>query len=269
MVASSALALPNKAVLFRRPSAPAYDPAAQALFAVLSTQPSDTIKAAINTAIVDLKTINAWDDYDRLWPFGAMPTSADSLIDWKNPSGLPLVIVNSPVFTAYSDWQGDASSARLRTQYTPSTDAVKFTANDASISLWSLTDATVSTIELGNVTSSPRAEMSVKWADGNSYAAVNSPTEVFIAVADSLGFYIGQRRASNDLRLFKNGVQIATSAIASAGLPTQEQWVCASNSGYYSNKKLALVAWGASQAGREAAIYNIFLTLFQATGAVP
>jgi hypothetical protein len=245
-----------------------------ALLAALTGNYSKALKHEWDTAIGALKAVEAWQDFDILYPIGAIPgtaseNAADSRLNWKNPGTFTAIGVNLPTHGS-GYWQGDGSSSRLRTQYTPSINGVKFTQNDAAIWAWSLTDSAQTAYDLGNASVAPATSLNFKNASNNQQSIINrSAGSLTGAVADGLGMIGVQCRGSTDNRNWKNGSQIgSTGTGTTTGVPTQEQWICGSNSTMFSSRRIALASWGASQSGREASLYTIFQTLFTAAGTI-
>jgi hypothetical protein len=245
-----------------------------ALLAAITGVYQNSLKQAWDDAIGALKTSGAWDDFDILYPIGAIPgTSAanatDSRLNWKNPSAFGLVAVNSMTHGS-GYWQGDGSSARLRTQWTPATHGVAFQQNDASMWCWSLTDSIQNAYDIGNATITPITLMNIRDASSNIGTFVNRVTnKLSTAVAASTGMIGVQCRGATDNRNWRNGSQVgSTGTEATTGIPTQEAWVCGANGNQFGARRLSLAAWGASQEGREASIYSTLQTLFTAAGTI-
>jgi hypothetical protein len=245
------------------------------LIAAMTGSYSKALKQAWDDAIGALKTSGAWTDFDILYPIGAIPgtsseNAADSRLNWKNPAAYTLLAVNSPTH-GNGYWQGDGSSARLRTQYTPSSNAVEYLQDDMSLWFWSLTDSAVTAGDCGNSNVFPLARLITRNASDQAQLYTNDESALFrVSMTDSLGLYAIQRRAVDDKRLWKNGSQfdVTYTTHASTGLPTQEFWVCGANSNGFSSKRCAMFAAGASQATREASTYTTIQTLFTAAGTI-
>lgn len=244
-----------------------YDTDARALFAAINSTPTPERKAQINTLIVALKAAGVWTLLDILYVHAAADSQAARL-NWKNPATFTAVPVSSPTFVADRGYTGDGAAARLRTQYTPSTNAVLLTQNNASAWVWSLTDSQSVSRELGNG-SSPQIAVSTRNASNlATFLANENGVGSTVANTDSRGFFGTQRVGANSKLGWKNGVAILPStAVASSGLPTQEQWICGANSASFSSKQIAAAAWGASLDTREAAFYSAMLTYMQSVGA--
>ena len=209
-----------------------------------------------------------------LYPKGAIPGTdaaniADGYLNWKAPgSAFTLIPVNSPT-NGNGYWQGDGSSSRLRTQYTPSVNGVKLIQDSASALVWSLTEGNSNSVDVGNSSVTPNIWMVLRSAGNTTQFKINDNTVSSVGSSSAVGMFMAQRRGASDKRAFVNGSQVGgVSAIASTGLPTSEQWVLGGNSVSFSARKFCFAAWGASQAGREAAIYATWQACFTAAGTI-
>jgi hypothetical protein len=245
-----------------------YFTASQNIFNAFTTPPVTARKTIINSTVSGLKSDGIWSLLDTLYVMAAADSQAAS-INWVAPASFTLIAVNSPAFTADSGFTGNGTSSRLRTQYTPSVNGVNYVQDSASAWVWSLTNAASSVNDIGSGTA-PRALIITRNASDQLVGDINNAVCAAQSAANtnSIGFFGIQRRASNDRRLWANGVQQGTSAQVSTGVASQEQWVCGANSTSFSAKKQAVAAWGASLSGLESAFYNRLLTYMQAVGAV-
>lgn len=242
-----------------------YDPASSAIFAAFSAPASGERKVHIDTFVRALKAAGIWDDLDVLH----VPAAADSQaarINWKAPGTFTAAAVNAPIFVADRGYSGDGSSARLNTAWTPSTNGVKYTLNDASMALWSRTPGAAAAMDVG-YNALPAAGIFCRSAANQMVSYINSGTTTVAANTDGSGFFMSQRRAANDVRLFRNGSQIGSSTSASTGLPAQPFWLCGANPNQISTRQESLTAFGASLVGKEAAFYAAALAYMQAVGA--
>lgn len=245
-----------------------YSVEAKTLFAAMTTPPLAARKRQIDTLIRALKAAGVWTLLDVLYVLAAADSQAARL-NWKNPGTFDAVAVSSPVFAADRGYTGDGSTARLRTQYTPSVNGVQTTQNSASLWVWSLTNAALDPQEAGNSTvGSVNTRLATLTSTNVATSRLNSSATVGVSNASSLGL-IGTSLASSTVQKFwRNGVQIGTDqATTTTGLANGEQWICGSNSSTFSTKQIAAAAWGAALTGKEAALYAALLTYHQAVGA--
>lgn len=87
----------------------AYCPEALALFARMTTQPTDARKTVINTFITSLKTAGVWDKLDAMYVFAAANQQA-ALLNWIADTN-NATAENSPAFTADEGIQGNGTNS--------------------------------------------------------------------------------------------------------------------------------------------------------------
>jgi hypothetical protein len=243
-----------------------YCPEAVALFAASSVQPSAQRMALEDATMRALVSTGIFAQSDRIFVHAAHDEQA-SRLNWKNPSGPPALPVNSPTFQADRGWTGDGAASRLRTQYTPSIDGVQFTLDNAAIWAWVTTDIAQAAAVNGNNTA-PSSRIVPRSATDTLQVRVNDGTNTAGVSTSSIGFFGGQRRATTDKRMWKNGVQVgATLATASTALANAEQWICGGNAAGFSTGQVAAAAWTAALTGLEATFYAIMLARMQGVGA--
>lgn len=245
-----------------------FDPAALALFTAMTVPPTAARMQLINTTIINLKDTGVWTQLDVLYFLAAHDAQAARL-NWKSPGGaFDAVAVNSPTFAVDRGYTGNGSNSRLRTNYTPSTNAVAQTQNNASLLIWSLTNSASNSADAGSLTA-PRSYVVARLGSGiAAQVSLNNATQDNVTIATSLGL-IGVSRVSSTVeRAWQNGVQLGVDVSnTSTGLASQEQWVLGANASDFSTRQIALAAFGASLVGLENSFYNICLSYMQAVGA--
>lgn len=244
-----------------------YSQEARLLFASMTTPPTAARRALIDTTIKSLKSAGVWIKLDVLY-VSAAADSQSARLNWKNPGTFDAIAVNSPAFVADRGYTGDGASSRLRTQYTPSTNGVNLTQDNASAWVWPLTDVAETINDIGNTTA-PSIVLATRRATNVTSGTINDATTSSIANTSSIGFFGESRVDANTKRFWKNGAQLgADQAVASTGIAAQEQWICGANAVQFATKQIALSAWGASLSGLESSFYNSLLPYMQSVGAV-
>lgn len=240
---------------------------AAAVAAAFTTPPTNARKAQIDSLVGSLKSAGVWSVLDVLYITAAADSQA-ATINWISPASFTLLPVNSPSFQADRGFTGNGTTSRVRTQYTPSVNGVNYTLNSASLTEWSLTELQSTAADIGSATA-PRAFIDPRNASNLAVVDVNNTSgSLQPASTTSLGFFMAQRRASNDIRLWQNGTQIGSGSIASGSVASTEQWICGSNSTNFSTRQIAAAAWGASLSGLESAFYSAVRTYMLAVGAI-
>jgi len=242
-----------------------FDSKSSAIFAAMSPAPSGARKLVIDTYVRALTSSSIWTELDRLFVLAAHSQQA-ALIDWIHPTGTGAQAVNSPTFTTDRGFAGNAVDSYVRTNFTPSVGGVKYTQDNASIAVWSLTDTLHALSDIGTVIA-PLSFVRSRNLGGNAAYRVNDGSTQTIAVADSSGFYHSQRTTATERALFKNGAPIAATSVASTGVPSSELWICGANATEFSPRQIALSACGSSLAGKELTFYSATLAYMQAVGA--
>lgn len=245
----------------------ALDPSAAALIAAMTTPPSAGRAALINAAIVGLKSDGVWPLLDVLY----LPAAADSQagnLNWTAPASFALTGVGGgATHVADRGYTGDGLATAMSTNYTPSTDAVQFTQNNASMWVWSVTDVAENAADCGAAVthnSFIRAR-----SPGNAISAnLNSATTVTAAIGTAVGLTGISRLDASNVSLWKNGVQQGSAiAAVSSGLPTAALRICGRTTDLFSTKQIAMFAAGADLGGRESSFFSRIQAYLQGVGA--
>jgi hypothetical protein len=254
-----------------------YDPASAALFAAMTTPPSDARKALINNLIVALKAAGSWATMDTLYVEAAADSQAARL-SWKNPGVNTLIEVNSPTFTVDRGYTGNGTTSYLSTGYNPGDGRTyNLTQNSSVIGTWSLTSTAASAgksgtgalITNGNDLKEYSTSNFIEGRINASTFVTSSPT----AVANSMGHTIILRNNSATLNFYKNGASVVNGIPStSTAVVNQEFAVCArmvsGAANNFSDRQYAITHHGAAMTGGQVtATYNAFLAYLQGVGA--
>jgi len=215
------------------------DPDYAALTSYAITQgyslPSASQQTLQEQLVTDLKTAGVWDKLDVFYVFATDGDSDYATLNWKAPSSHQVTKVNSPTFTADIGFRGNASSSYLNTNYTPSTDAINYQLNNASIFMYRSELATAGQIQAyeGTVKSGEGYAMvsGRPPAYGENYlnstaGLVNSSTNV------GVGLQLVNRPNSSTINLYFNGSFISqNTSVASVSVPSVSVWNFAANNG--------------------------------------
>lgn len=102
--------------------------------------PSTSQQTLQNTLVTDLKSSGVWDKLDMLFVFANDGSEEFSLIDWKNPTGTTGTAYSDIAWTSNSGFTGDGVADYIDTNHVAGTTGSQFTANAASMGVFSLTD---------------------------------------------------------------------------------------------------------------------------------
>lgn len=111
-----------------------FDPDYQAVLDYATTQgytlPSAGQQVLQNQLVLDLKAAGVWSKLDSLTIHATDGDFDYALIDWVRLT--TMTAFNAPTFVTNQGFTGNGTSAYIATGFTPSTDAVNLTLNDAS-----------------------------------------------------------------------------------------------------------------------------------------
>ena len=199
------------------------------------TAPSAAQQTLQNTLVTDLKTAGVWDKLDVFYVFATDGDSDYATLNWKAPSSHQVTKVNSPTFTTNIGYRGNGTSAYLDTNYTPTTDAVNYQLNSASMFMYRSelpTTGQIQSYEGAFKTGEGYAMISGRGPSYgenylNSTAGLgNSTTNV------GVGLQLVNRPNSNTINLYFNGSFVSqNTSAASVSVPSVSVWNFAANNG--------------------------------------
>lgn len=196
---------------------------ANALFARMVVKPDDTRKILVNETISSLKTAGIWAKLDAFWMYAAH-SEDESLLNWVKDDH-NCVPVNFPLHRIDKGWRGDAKSAYIRTGYVPSVNSDKFTLNSASMGIGFFTQNSTEGFCMGssNVDSTNGYTVIIQKFGGQSAFSVNgNNTWAYKNQAVFGRFLIANRTASNVIKGYVDGIEVASGSQNSVGLSTGE-----------------------------------------------
>lgn len=235
----------------------AYDADAQAYFTANTSITSAADKNAINDFYLGLKTdaiytkINAM--YLPLW-------SSATANKWNliNP-----VDTNAGYRLTFSTGWTHASTGMTPNGTSAYADTFLSTSvtglNTGHLSYYSRTNSTITGIEMGALKNTPNSytELSCRYStSGSAVRYNNAGVPTYLANANSQGYYIGLRTASNVLKLFKNGSSVQSLTTASSATTTNTIYIGAINNslvaGLFSNRECCFSSIGTGLTDTEA-----------------
>ena len=239
-----------------------YEAESVALFARFSTQPTTARKYLIDKLIKDLKAAGVWNKLDAFYVMAAHTAQAAQR-NWKSSSN-NLSPVSSPTFVADQGYTGNGTTSYLTTGLELST-ATNYLLNSGHLAVWSRTNSQeASSLSIGARTTSTTNQATMLLRNGSDlgHARMNqnvNPTGG--AVADSRGFFVGSRQASNSNILYRNGVQVNATTDVSTAKPAFAAYIGAINTGgtagAFSARQHSVASIGAGLSAAETlAFYN-------------
>lgn len=188
----------------------------QNLINAMSEAPDSNRQVLIKNTIAFLKKEGVWEKLDFLHIYAAHSEQA-ALLDWKRNHDA--TAVNSPTFTVDKGFLGDGSTSYLNTNFTPATDGVNYTLNEASFGVYSQTNKSEDSYDIGS-----RAGPNIRDAlimARNSVGSTsrfrpnqNGGTE-FSPLISTTGLIVARRTSSAFMQGYQNGLQVRAGVDAS------------------------------------------------------
>jgi hypothetical protein len=220
---------------------------------------------AYRNFICGLVTDGVWTKFDALWVLYTQDasTAALNLVS----SSFTITVQGAPPFVADAGYTGvDSSNVDyLDTNYNPVTNGSNYIQNSAHLACVILNNVERGAPALGADDGSTKfMHIYPRYTDGNTYSRINSNGDSGVAVADSLGMYVGSRTGASTVTEYKNGSSIATPGTTSTGMPSFNLFITASsNAGLAigASFQVAMASVGAGLTGTDATnFYNRFNT---------
>ena len=245
-----------------------FDADAQA-FITAATITDNTQKNAVNQLTVDLKAASIWTKMKAIYPFvgGTATTHKWNL---KNPldtnAAFRLVFGGGWIHSS-TGAKPNAINTVADTFLIPSTS---LTLNDQHLSYYTRTNVNTTEVEIGcNVGGNPPNTLLEIRTSGITYVSIAAGSYTTYTDPNSLGFYLGSRTASNSIRLFKNGTNVASGTTASTSNPTNTLVLGGLNSGalvqFRTQKECAFASIGDGLTDTDAANFYTAVQAFQTT----
>jgi hypothetical protein len=231
-----------------------------------------TQQSAINTLVVDLKAYGIWTKMKALYPFVGGTASAHKF-NLKDPRDLDAAfrLVFSGGWThsstgALPNGVNSYADTKLNSLNNTTQDSTHFSYYSRTNSNGTEIEISSSTTIIGGGTGSL---LEIR-TSGISYYRVNSDLGYATYTdANSLGFYIANRTASNVINGWKNGSKVATATTASKAQPNINYWIGALNqnniASLYTTKQCAFSSIGDGLTDTEAANFRTAVQAYQTT----
>lgn len=209
-----------------------YSAEATAYFAAMSSQPTETQKAAINARIAAIKaTTGLWDKFDVLC-FYDIHTEQAALINVKYPAGAFNQTNNGTTFTAFSGFKGGGAGQFIDSNYVPATNKINASQHSFSMGLWVYYSAGgIDRADCGVMSTTNTLLHSFRTSN-SAMGAINTGTPVSAAVDGAIGLTVVSRTGnlgSPRIDLFRNtSTSLANNTAACGDLPDLKISICAS-----------------------------------------
>jgi hypothetical protein len=249
------------------PKTPAVDPDAQAFItAAAITDP--TQQAAINTLVVDLKGYSIWNKMKAIYPIvgGTAATHKWNLKDPRDLDAAFRLVFSGGVTHSINGVQFGGVNGYANTFLNSS---VNLTNSNNHFSVYSRTSSVVATtVEMGCANTGAVNFNHLRVAV--NYLAGHITSTNFTSTTNAQGFWLGNKVANNDRRVYKNSTKEATNTtVDSTTLPNFNVFIGARNdngtAAVYSDKQCAFASIGDGLTDTEAANFYTAVQTFQTT----
>ena len=234
-----------------------------------------TIRLAINYLVFSLKVNGLWNKLNAIYPMVG-GTAITHKFNLKNPldtnAAFRLSFIGGWTHSATGALP-NGTNAYADTFYNLLSSASQ---NSHHLSYYSRTNSNLTEVEIGaadgvdNSATTSRSFIEIRTINVSYFTINNSGLTAFVNFADtnSIGYYIGNRTASNILNALKNGIKSATSnIIASKTPPNRKYFLGAYNRNntplYYSTKQCAFASIGTGLTDAEASLLYTIVQAFQ------
>lgn len=236
---------------------------------LFSTQITDnTIQTATNTLVNDLKTANIWTKMKAIYPMvgGTATTHKFNLVNAQDTdAAFRLNFVGG--------WTHSSTGA-LPNGTNAYADSFLTTSviglNSGHLSYYSRTNSIILGEEMGALQSLPNSytDLVINYSGfGATFRYNDNGAGTGTANANTQGFYIGSRTASNVIKLFKNGTSIQSLSSVSNSTSSRSIYIGAINNQgtaqYFTNRQCAFASIGAGLTDAEALAFFNAVNAFQ------
>ena len=217
----------------------------QAIYNAMTTPPNDTVAVNQDILVKALEDSGVWTKLDIFYVFAQeINTASEALINWKSPGTYDCTLGNIPTFTSLEGFTGNGTNAYLDTNFNPFVNKINLSLDSTSFGVYVRTNVQENGRDIGCFDSSNLIELISRHTDGKAYYWSNNNAAPSVTNADSRGFYIANRTASNVQDLYKNKSKIKAATNASVGIPNQDVFLFARNNNgtptEFSTKQLSM-----------------------------
>jgi hypothetical protein len=207
-----------------------YETESLALFARMTYAPSDARKDLMDSLIKYLKTDTIWSETDIMYMFATTDTGQANY-NWKS-SNYNIVASGStiPTFTTEKGFTSNGTTGYLKTNWIPSTNAVYYTVNDGSYSVYSQDNIGENLFVLGaNNTTTNFMHLNPRTTVNNIDGRINQDTVKNRSNSNSQGFFTVSRGSSSGYDIYRNGALLYNISSVSSALPTVQLSILGNN----------------------------------------
>jgi len=244
-----------------------FDPDAQA-FITAAVITDVTQQGAINTLVLALKGYSIWTKMKAIYPIVG-GTASQHKYNLKDPRDLDAAYRLTYAVGVTHSSTGMISNGTSGFANTNLNQSL-LSQNSTHLSFYSRTNLNANQAEIG-IHAGNYNLMQIR-VSGTGYYLINTPGLPTVAEADSRGFFIGNRQASNDIDAWKNGVKILNGTTASGTVASGNLFLLAYNNiqggggaASVSTKQCAFASIGDGLTDTEAVNFRTAVQAFQTT----
>lgn len=244
---------------------PGYRTESLALFARMTTPPTEVRKKLINNCISRLVTSGVWAKLTSLNVLAAANSQA-AYLNWRSTSYTLTETGILNTFTADRGWAGDGLTGYLDTGWSPSLGAQ----DSLFIAAWSRTSAQDGTGS-GIIGTGTSVGMRIRTrnASDQTQATINTGTSTNIgSQTDGSGLFAANRSGATALQIYRNGTSIGTGTAASTGPSVATINIGRFATAFDASQCAALIISSSLNSTEQAVLYSALLPYMQAVGAV-
>jgi len=228
------------------------------------TLPSASQQALQNQLVVDLKTAGVWNKLDKLNIYYTDGDSDYACINWKNPGTFDSTKVNTPTFVVNKGFTSGVDGTFIRTNFTPSSDAVQMQDNNASFGgFFTENISSGNGLEIVSGTSANNRNFIRVSNNGTAQGAIhaNNQTTTFSnPIASASGFMHIDKSSTTTANYNKNGVsQVSFAPQSGIGLSSVEFTELALSTGGSSSDQFIAVSFYAASLQSE--VYDFYTAI--------
>jgi len=202
----------------KEPDGSLYNSQYQTYYDALTTPPAAAVAALQNTMFASLVSGGLWAKADLIYLLSQSTNGGgEALVNAKLPGTYNGTAYNAPTFTALEGFTGDGASTYIDTNFNPTTHGVNYTLNSASFCIYVLTDVDENSVDMGLDDGNNDAFLYSRNITCNT--RINDSGTDFNTNANSQGFYVVSRTASNARATYKNGALLGADTRVSTALP--------------------------------------------------
>jgi len=234
----------------------------------LAVKPSAGLWTDLKIMADTLVTANKWNEIDFLSIIAAMETDEQRLKPLYTTSGLDITAINSPTLSV-DGVQGNGSTSYLNLNWIPSSNGLKYTLDDSSISTYNTTAGAPTRYLLSSENSAgTNAAYIRRYTDFKG--SINGSNSDVSSALNGLGFKGIARVNSTNIFFKLNSTNSSNIASNSVSLPTLTFFGCARNNNgtavSLSSDTIRHFAFGSNALLTDDIFYNALNTFFASRG---